>query len=105
MVHVAGVTGLEPATSGLTGQRSNQLSYTPIWGIREERTANGILPAGLCIVHSRRRPDLGIPTASGALSPRVSSTRHSRNELRSESCPEGRSESCPEACADSGASR
>ncbi len=26
---VAGVTGLEPATSGVTGQRSNHLSYTP----------------------------------------------------------------------------
>ena len=25
---MARVTGLEPATSGLTGQRSNQLSYT-----------------------------------------------------------------------------
>ena len=25
---VAGVTGLEPAASGVTGQRSNQLSYT-----------------------------------------------------------------------------
>ena len=28
-VEVAGVTGLEPAASGVTGQRSNQLSYTP----------------------------------------------------------------------------
>ena len=27
---MAGVTGLEPATSGVTGQRSNQLSYTPV---------------------------------------------------------------------------
>ena len=31
---MAGVTGLEPAASGVTGQRSNQLSYTPAvpWG-------------------------------------------------------------------------
>ena len=28
---VAGVTRLELATSGVTGQRSNQLSYTPDW--------------------------------------------------------------------------
>ena len=26
---VAGSTGLEPAASGVTGRRSNQLSYTP----------------------------------------------------------------------------
>ena len=27
---MAGVTGLEPATSGVTGRHSNQLSYTPV---------------------------------------------------------------------------
>jgi hypothetical protein len=29
---MARVTGLEPATSGVTGRRSNQLSYTPAAG-------------------------------------------------------------------------
>ena len=32
---VAGVTRLELATSGVTGQRSNQLSYTPEQPVRE----------------------------------------------------------------------
>ena len=30
---VAGVTGLEPAASGVTGRRSNQLRYTPERGV------------------------------------------------------------------------
>ena len=32
MGKMAGVTGLEPAASGVTGRRSNQLSYTPLRG-------------------------------------------------------------------------
>ena len=31
---MAGVTGLEPAASGVTGRHSNQLSYTPSQGVR-----------------------------------------------------------------------
>jgi hypothetical protein len=31
---MAGVAGLEPVTSAVTGQRSNQLSYTPAKGGR-----------------------------------------------------------------------
>ena len=33
---MAGTTGLEPATSAVTGQRSNQLSYVPQRNTREK---------------------------------------------------------------------
>jgi hypothetical protein len=34
---MAGVAGLEPVTSAVTGQRSNQLSYTPAMGETENK--------------------------------------------------------------------
>ena len=33
-LQMAGATGLEPAISGLTGQRVNQLHHAPAWGLR-----------------------------------------------------------------------
>ena len=42
---MAGVTGLEPATSGVTGQRSNQLSYTPLYMVG----GNGLEPLTLSV--------------------------------------------------------
>jgi hypothetical protein len=41
---MAGVTGLEPAASGVTGRRSNRLSYTPVRA-REAATCTAPLTA------------------------------------------------------------
>ena len=40
---MAGATGLEPATSGVTGRRSNQLSYTPATADRGDTSYLGAL--------------------------------------------------------------
>ena len=40
---MAGATGVEPATSGVTGRRSNQLSYTPATADRDDTSYLGAL--------------------------------------------------------------
>ena len=48
---MAGTTGLEPATSAVTGQRSNQLNYVP-----RESTPDDEVIGDSCIARKRRRP-------------------------------------------------
>jgi hypothetical protein len=46
---MAGVAGLEPVTSAVTGQRSNQLSYTPAKGkVRLKNVFQGVKLENIC---------------------------------------------------------
>ena len=55
---MAGVTGLEPAASAVTGRRSNQLSYTPdAWKERPAREGLDV------IQHPRQVKERGAHTA------------------------------------------
>ena len=66
---MAGTTGLEPATSAVTGQRSNQLSYVPRLQVRknpENQTVRSASPMGL--EPSRMLADSGrIETRTGTV--------------------------------------
>ena len=54
---VAGATGFEPAASGVTGRRSNQLNYAPVTGKHGEKETPdmqdpmGFQPRLTCIPH------------------------------------------------------
>ena len=43
---MAGVTGLEPAASGVTGRRSNRLSYTPLRAVRRQEATSSMYGVG-----------------------------------------------------------
>ena len=68
---MARVTGLEPATSGVTGRHSNRLSYTRAWppqqlvSGRVRRSPKGVKPIAAMFVDGRsglrRRPATGCP--------------------------------------------
>ena len=62
---MAGVTGLEPATSGVTGRRSNQLSYTPAARSADRAgSARGVVYCGPSAL-SRNPGFSRLPTRSG----------------------------------------
>src|SRR6185312_17366902 len=59
----AGATGLEPATSGVTGRRSNQLSYAPE-GERSVCQARGDDAYAAERTFSRSQPLTNVPSGS-----------------------------------------
>ena len=77
---MAGVTGLEPAASGVTGRRSNQLSYTPTTA--RDRTCQRPLPK-----RSRRSRTSPLTCQAAAASPHMFFVIFS---IRTTACATGR---------------
>jgi hypothetical protein len=72
---MAGAAGLEPVTSAVTGQRSNQLSYAPAWGRRTYGNA--------CLASSGREKNIRAADAKevGVGNPAEETYCHPNNEI------------------------
>ena len=57
---MAGTTGLEPATSAVTGQRSNQLSYVPYSRARNPNGSPGHTPTSLPQLRTKKNSREGV---------------------------------------------
>ena len=53
---MAGTTGLEPAASAVTGQRSNQLNYVPTRQINDARPVSGFEPIQVRLINVKSAP-------------------------------------------------
>ena len=63
---MAGATGLEPATSGVTGRRSNQLSYAPATADRGDTSYLGAFGVS-SNSPPRRKPKPPVPAADAGI--------------------------------------
>ncbi len=80
---MAGTTGLEPATSAVTGQRSNQLSYVPGFcstpglrlcrGCNETRNSSSLSAAPIAVNRTQHRLHEKVLVGSEGLEPPTSS--------------------------------
>ena len=61
---MAGVTRLELATSGVTGQRSNQLSYTPLLGGRKIRICRHLRQWAKKVIRATDAKEVGVENPS-----------------------------------------